>query len=435
MNKVIAIFFILVVTVFKSNAVESGNFETLHSLIREIRLKNFVNKSKGEIIDIFMDSLSVTFGLNYTLSYSNSWLTIGTDKGTTKYACNIEEDVSEILSFLDTYSNKIDSILKSYRIKSDLEYYMCDYLLSKIDKSTNSRVVTSQLLGKSAPSEYDFAYIKDANNNYVISSVKTNICSVQETSVKIGDIIESIDSIPSRYLTNNLVYSLLFDKDSVDLTLLSSEGLRHVRLKSTPIEQNKTISVSEINKKTLYVKIYNLFGNTICKEILEKIHDKRYRRLILDLRNNSGGRMGEIIDFLSLFLNYRLPIVEVESPNKEYKDIYWSNQNRPVEIPELYILINHSTASGANIIAEVLRNECNAVIIGEKSYGVNEIHATIPLYPKKYFANILVGSFSVIGIHASLNLGISPDHYIMDCYQDGDSILNFSISAHFQIKN
>jgi hypothetical protein len=434
MNKVVAIFCFLFITIFKSNAVELHDFETLHSLIREIRLKNFVNKSKGEIIDIFMDSLSVTFGLNYKVSYSNSWLTIVTEKGTTKYACNIEEDVSEILSFLGTYTNKIDSILKSYQIKFDLEYYLCDYLLSKIDKSTNSRVVTSQYLGKLTPSEYNFEYVKDANNAYIISSIKTDICSIQDSSIKIGDIIVSIDSVPSKYLTNNLVHSLLFDKDSVDLSLLSPDGLRHVRLKSKPIVHNNSYAVSEIDKKTLYIKIYNFFEGNISKEILKRIQEKRHKRLIIDLRNNHGGYMGEIIDFLSLFLDYRLPVVEIESPNKEYKQIYWSNQNRPVEIPELYILINHSTASGANIIAEVLRNKCNAVIIGEESYGLNEIHATIPLYPNKYFANILVGSFSLIGIRASLDLGISPDHYIMDCHQGGDSILNYSISAHFHYK-
>jgi hypothetical protein len=432
MIRVIAAFFFLIITLFESNAAESGDFESLHSLIREIGIRKFVNKSKTEVIYILMDSLSMTFSLNYKVSYSDSLIKIETDNEATIYDCDKEEDLSDILSFLANYSSKMDSVLKSYGINFELEYYLCDFLLSKIDKSANSRIITSQYLGKSVPREYDFEYIKDEKNEYKISSIKTNLCSVQESGIKIGDIIESIDSIPSRYLTNNLVNSLLFDKDSVDFTILTDEGLRNVRLKSKRVEQNISFTVSEINRRTLYVKIYNFFGKDIAKEIGQRIVARDPRRLIIDIRNNHGGKMGEMIDFLSLFLNNEVPVVSVECANNAYKYTYVSHLNKPVRIPELIILINHSTASGANIVAEVLRKRCNAFIAGENSYGINEIHTVVPLYPGKYFANLLVGSFALIGFHDSLELGISPDHYIMDCYGEGDSILDFSISASLQ---
>lgn len=412
-------------------AEDISRFETLQTLIQRIESEKVINKSKAEIIDIFLNDLASAFDLGFKVSYSDTSLEIEKNDTVNIFDCTNETEVAGIMIFLADYSAKIDSTLKYYQIDFELEYYLCDFLLSSVDNNGNSRIITSENLGKTVDKEYDFEYIKNERKEYEISSIKTNQCSGKSVSLRIGDIIESINSVPARYFTNNLVQSLIFENDSIDLTLSSRSVIRMERCKSKPLQKNVPFSVTEISKKAVYLKINSFYGKKMSQEIFKEIIKKRYKRIIIDIRNNHGGQVKEMVDFLSLFLKNNEPIVRISSPNKIHEHIFLSNMNKPVKIPEIFILINHSTASGANIIAGVLRDKHNAVIIGENSYGVNAIHRSAYLSPEPYIANFLVGTFSLYGSHDTLENGIKPDHYIMDCYTNGDDILNYAVQAEY----
>lgn len=124
----------------------------------------------------------------------------------------------------------------------------------------------------------------------------------------------------------------------------------------------------------------NLITATSQKEIINAFSDLHSRGALvyaLDLRNNAGGLLEVGIDISRLFLasgtiieqQYRGQPVETYSTDK------------PGELTTypLVVLVNHSTASAAEIIAGSLQANQRAILIGAPTYGKDTIQLVFDL--------------------------------------------------------
>jgi carboxyl-terminal processing protease len=103
------------------------------------------------------------------------------------------------------------------------------------------------------------------------------------------------------------------------------------------------------------------------------------RSLILDLRGNPGGLLTQGVEVADLFLSTGRRIVStkgrVPQANAEFVDDAperWGN------VP-LVVLVNHGTASAAEIVAGALQDNDRALIVGRASYGKGSAQAIYPL--------------------------------------------------------
>ena len=108
------------------------------------------------------------------------------------------------------------------------------------------------------------------------------------------------------------------------------------------------------------------------------LRDEGVNRIILDLRDNPGGRFEEGLAVAELFLPIGSPIGAVAKRNAPIVPY------RTHEAPEfpgigLVVLVNHGTASSAEIAAAALRDNGRAFLVGERTYGKGLIQTTIPL--------------------------------------------------------
>ncbi len=121
---------------------------------------------------------------------------------------------------------------------------------------------------------------------------------------------------------------------------------------------------------------FNASASKEVKSALLDLKKQGMKELILDLRNNPGGLLTQAIDICNLFLPKGTKIVEtrgkVEEWNKSYQAL---NQAIDTETP-IVVLINHRTASAAEIVAGVLQDYDRAVILGQKSYGKGLVQVT-----------------------------------------------------------
>lgn len=98
--------------------------------------------------------------------------------------------------------------------------------------------------------------------------------------------------------------------------------------------------------------------------------------LILDLRDNGGGILGEGVKIASLFVPRGTEIVtmkgRVESSNRTYRTM-----TDPIApgLP-LTVLINRSSASTSEVLAGALQDLDRAVIVGQRSFGKGLVQAT-----------------------------------------------------------
>ena len=101
--------------------------------------------------------------------------------------------------------------------------------------------------------------------------------------------------------------------------------------------------------------------------------------LILDLRGNPGGLLGEAVNVSNLFLDKGQEVVRTRGKARQAR-MQYSTQRNPMdrEIP-LAVLIDGNSASASEIVAGVMQDLDRGIIIGTRSFGKGLVQQTAPI--------------------------------------------------------
>lgn len=101
--------------------------------------------------------------------------------------------------------------------------------------------------------------------------------------------------------------------------------------------------------------------------------------VILDLRGNGGGLMGEAVDIVNIWVKSNELVVETKGKIAS-KNMKSRTRMAPedLDIP-LAVLINGNSASASEIVSGSLQDLDRAVIIGERSYGKGLVQNILPM--------------------------------------------------------
>lgn len=111
------------------------------------------------------------------------------------------------------------------------------------------------------------------------------------------------------------------------------------------------------------------------KEI-EKLKKHNIKGLILDVRDNGGGSLQEVVEMAGLFFT-RGPVVQVKGKTAQSvledknPDVAWDGP--------LSIMINHNSASASEILAAAIQDYKRGVVIGTPSFGKGTVQSFIDL--------------------------------------------------------
>ncbi len=122
-------------------------------------------------------------------------------------------------------------------------------------------------------------------------------------------------------------------------------------------------------------KFYSSFekedGNSCAQDVakeLEKLKAENVNGIILDLRNNTGGSLQDVITMSGLFIEDG-PIVQVK-PRGRSAYVHKDTDKSVQYTGPLIVLVNDFSASASEILAAALQDYGRAVIVGSKStYG------------------------------------------------------------------
>ncbi len=104
-------------------------------------------------------------------------------------------------------------------------------------------------------------------------------------------------------------------------------------------------------------------------EAIMKLKAQGMKQLILDLRGNPGGILGQAIAVSSRFIPRGQVITSVKGRTEYSEAEYYKSSSREVEDFPLAILINHNSASASEIVAGAIQDHGRGFIIGQKSFG------------------------------------------------------------------
>jgi len=127
------------------------------------------------------------------------------------------------------------------------------------------------------------------------------------------------------------------------------------------------------------VKI-NLIAASTADEIQEAVEDLQGQgaeRFVLDLRDNPGGLLTAAVDISRLFL--RAGVVMQQQYKGRGVETFRVEKPGPLVEAPLAVLINHGSASAAEIIAGSLQAHQRAILVGEASYGKDSVQLVFDL--------------------------------------------------------
>jgi len=129
-----------------------------------------------------------------------------------------------------------------------------------------------------------------------------------------------------------------------------------------------------------YVDFNNANGRRCSKDVEEevkKLMAEKVDGIILDLRNNGGGSLSDVVDMAGLFTGSG-PVVQVRASGNQSITLS-SKQAIPLYTGPLAILVNGNSASASEIMAAAIQDYKRGVIIGANTFGKGTVQKIVPL--------------------------------------------------------
>lgn len=192
----------------------------------------------------------------------------------------------------------------------------------------------------------------------------------EQAGIKSGDIIKKVDDVEYTGEQLDAVSSKVKGEEgtNVKITILRDNEEKEFNITRSSIKL-KTVSSKMLENNKGYIKISSFNDGTAkeFKEAYEKLKSDNLTGLIIDLRNNGGGLVSESLDIAETMVEKGKTLLITSNKDKK-EEIRKSTQNPIIDIP-VVVLINQNTASASEILAGILKDDCNYKIIGTKSYG------------------------------------------------------------------
>jgi carboxyl-terminal processing protease len=156
-----------------------------------------------------------------------------------------------------------------------------------------------------------------------------------------------------------------------------------------------------------YMKIAG-FNKDVSEDVklgLIKLLSYKVDGIVIDLRDNPGGLLSEVVEIADYFLPRGREICTIDYKSQE-DDVYYSESDG-VEIPTA-VIINNNSASASEILAGSLQQNGAAVIVGETSYGKGTVQEVINLYKGDGF-KLTIAEYKVANDTAINKIGVIPD--------------------------
>jgi carboxyl-terminal processing protease len=132
-----------------------------------------------------------------------------------------------------------------------------------------------------------------------------------------------------------------------------------------------------------YVRL-NQFGPSAAREVRRSLRTMSrsgngLKSIILDLRDNPGGILGEAVDLAGLFLPKGTVVVSTRGRSADSIREYTTDRDPLYPDLPVAVLINRFSASASEIVAGALQDLDRAVILGERSFGKGLVQIVRPL--------------------------------------------------------
>lgn len=158
-------------------------------------------------------------------------------------------------------------------------------------------------------------------------------------------------------------------------------------------------------------------------EEIEKLKAEGIEGIVLDLRNNGGGSLMDVVEMAGLFIE-KGPIVQIKGRYGQPQILYDRNSNVQWDGP-LVVMVNSSSASASEILAAAIQDYKRGIIAGTPTFGKGTVQRFYKLDnfvrgvdELKPFGDIKLTTqkFYRVNGGATQLKGVTPDVILPDAY-------------------
>ncbi len=352
---------------------------------------------------------------------------------------DIKEEDKTLDEFIKTYNDLLSNYYEDID-KKELLSGAINGMLSTLDQySTLIDTETNENFYLTLEGSYNGVGIEisnDEKNNIIIIGVLSN-SPAERAGLKAGDIVKKIDDLE----LENQEFNVLSDY------IRKSSGKNNYKV---IIERNGSIETHDLSKEIVTIKsvdykviekdehkigyIYiSIFSNTTAlqfKNALDDLKKQQVDSFIFDVRENTGGHLTTVVNMLSELLSKEHIIYQVEKNNAINK--FYSLGNKDIEYP-IVIIQNGGSASAAELFSVSLKENLNAVIVGENSYGKGTIQELNYLsngdsykYTTKKWLSPKGNWINKVGVEPNIKVALDEE-YAKNPTDDNDNQLQMAI--------
>ncbi|GHU53629.1 peptidase S41 [Clostridia bacterium] len=356
--------------------------------------------------------------------------------------------------FNDEYSG-VKATATRFKGLEELNELITKNYYSNLDKKITDSLFNNAMIGyvSGIGDKYSVYYSKaqiDEANDPLKNSVSGIGISVKEDPHGYIKVIGIITDTPAQELLK--VEDLIVEIDGERVQDLGyTESLKQIRLKlydgvAITIRRNgidekhnftnqnfeqALVSGEMLHESIAYIKItrFEKGASDLFKSTLMDLQSKNAKGVIIDLRNNGGGEIAETEKMLDLLL-----------PEGDFAKAMFKDEHEEVIVKSdanflglpLVLLVNHSTASSAELFCAVLRDALSVKLIGERSFGKGIMQKQFT--PKN--GGLLILTVATIRSNKSPSwngLGLLPDYEVTNSNETGSE--DKQLSKAFEILN
>jgi carboxyl-terminal processing protease len=228
-----------------------------------------------------------------------------------------------------------------------------------------------------------------------------------KAGIERGDFIEKVDGQPLQKLAVWQIRNLLRSSKPLHLQVVRGGQTKREEFTLQPASFHPVAITSQNYDGVAYVKVPYFEKGTAAqlKSALETVRKNGTRKLIIDVRGNAGGDVEEAITSADELLTSGL-ITSVEGRHADVKK--WQADRNTDFDGEVEVLVDPSTASGAEIFAAAIKGNQRGKVVGVTTYGKSIVQRFIPL-TSGGGVYMTVGHYTTPELKPIKDGGIRPD--------------------------
>ena len=311
-----------------------------------------------------------------------------------------------------------------------------------VEKRAFDERMSGKFYGIGATLQKDDAGVK-------IASIVTGLAAWKSKEVVVGDVITKVAQGKEEpvdiagYDTQDAVKLIRGNKDTeVRLTIKKQDGsvkvisLIREEVKQEELDVRSAVIMNGADKIG-YIYLPDFYANfddandhrcsaDVAREVV-KLKAENVKGIVIDVRNNGGGSLYEVVKMVGLFIKSG-PVVQVKERSGKVDQNTWRDDDESVLYDgPLAVMVNEFSASASEIFAGAIQDYKRGIIIGSTStYGKGTVQRQIPfgnrndLYSGRTDLGAMTLTFQkfyrVNGGSTQLK-GIVPDIILPDAYE------------------